>query len=222
MFNQKSRWLGNSIKEGRGSGHFFFFLSFFCFFFFLFWLFFIHSPFPQRWRVVSVIEKARFFFSLFFLNFNFNATASWAGTIKKITTYILHRTTEKMSLFRLGLIVICFWPLLQSVDSEHVRVTLQPGQYFTPSPPSPPPPPFVAIHIKRSYETCSHMPDRTEIGAFELTVPALVKTMTEVSLVTVTQLSMETTTVEGACSTAATAVGIFFLSSRTQTLAKPW
>lgn len=173
-------------------------------------------PFPQRWRVVSVIEKARFFFSLFFLNFNFNATASWAGTIKKITTYILHRTTEKMSLFRLGLIVIYFWPLLQRVDSEHVRMTLQPGQYFTP------PPPFVAIHIKRSYETCSHMPDRTEIGAFELTVPALVKTMTELSMVTVTQLSMETTTVEGPCSTAATAVGIFFLSSRTQTLAKPW
>lgn len=66
------------------------------------------------------------------------------------------------------------------------------------------------------------MPDRSEIGALELTVPALVKTMTELSLVTVTQLSMETTTVEGARSAAGTAVGIFFLSSRTQTLANPW
>lgn len=66
------------------------------------------------------------------------------------------------------------------------------------------------------------MPDRTEIGAFELTVPALVKTMTEVSMVTFTQLSMETTTEEGACSAAVTAVGIFFLSSPIQTLAKPW
>lgn len=66
------------------------------------------------------------------------------------------------------------------------------------------------------------MPDRTEIAAFELTVPALVKTMTEVSMVTVSQLSMETTTVEGAPSAGATAVGIFFLSSRTQTHANPW
>lgn len=175
-------------------------------------------PFPSTLARGFGDRKSQIFFFLFF-NFNFNATASWAGIIKKITTYILHRTTEKMSLFRLGLIVICFWPLLQRVDSEHVRVTLQPGQYFTPPLPLPL---LWQIHIKRSYETCSHMPDRTEIGAFELTVPALVKTMTEVSMVTVTQLSMETTTVEGACSTAATAVGIFFLSSRTQTLAKPW
>lgn len=63
------------------------------------------------------------------------------------------------------------------------------------------------------------MPDRTEIGVFELTVPALVKTMTEVSMVTVSQLSRE---VEGVRSAAATAVGIFLLSSRTQTLANPW
>lgn len=62
------------------------------------------------------------------------------------------------------------------------------------------------------------MPDRTEIGVFELTVPALVKTMTEVSMVTVSQLSRE---VEGARSAVATGVGIFFLSSRTQTLANP-
>lgn len=66
------------------------------------------------------------------------------------------------------------------------------------------------------------MPDRTEIGVFELTVPALVKTMTEVSMVTVSQLSMETTTVEGARPAVATVVGIFFLSSRTRTLANPW
>lgn len=45
----------------------------------------------------------------------------------------------------------------------------------------------------------AHTCDRTETGAFELTVPALVKTMTEVSMVTVTQVSMETNTVE-ACS----------------------
>lgn len=122
-----------------------------------------------------------------------------------------------MSLFRLGLTVICFWPLLQRADSEYVRVTLRPGQYFTRLP-------FWQFTFKRSFEACSHMPpDRTEIGAFELTVPALVKTMTEVSLVTVTQLSMETTTVGGACSAAATtAVGIFFFSSRTHTLANPW
>lgn len=84
--------------------------------------------------------------------------------------------------------------------------------------------PFWQFTFKRSFEACSHMPpDRTEIGAFELTVPALVKSMTEVSMVTVTQLSMETTTVEGACSAAATtAVGIFFFSSRTHTLANPW
>lgn len=58
----------------------------------------------------------------------------------------------------------------------------------------------------------THTCDRTEIGAFELTIPALVKTMTEVSMLTVTRLSMETTTVEGACS--ATAVGLFLFSSR--------
>lgn len=52
----------------------------------------------------------------------------------------------------------------------------------------------------------AHTCGRTEIGAFELTVPALVKTMTELSMVTVTQVSMKTTTVEGACS--ATAVGL--------------
>lgn len=134
MFNQKSRWLGNSIKEGRGSGTFFSFFLSFAFFFFVFWLFFIHSPFPSTLARGFGDRKSQIFFFSFFFNFNFNATASWAGTIKKITTYILHRTTEKMSLFRLGLIVICFWPLLQRVDSEHVRVTLQPGQYFTPAP----------------------------------------------------------------------------------------
>lgn len=108
-----------------------------------------------------------------------------------------------MSLFGLALIVICFWPLLQRVDSEHVRVTLQPGQYFTP------PHPFLQFLLKEVVKPAHTCPTRTEIGAFELTVPALVKTMTEVSMVTVTQLSMETTTVEGACSTAATAVGVF-------------
>lgn len=66
----------------------------------------------------------------------------------------------------------------------------------------------------------AHTCGRTEIGAFELTVPALMKTMTELSVVTITQVSMETTTVDGACS--ATAVGLFFLSSLIQTLANSW
>ena len=36
---------------------------------------------------------------------------------------------------------------------------------------------------------------RTEVGSFELTIPAMVKTTTEVSMVTVTQVSVQTTTV---------------------------
>lgn len=36
---------------------------------------------------------------------------------------------------------------------------------------------------------------RTEVGSFELTIPAVVKTTTEVSMVTVTQVSVQTTTV---------------------------
>lgn len=37
-----------------------------------------------------------------------------------------------MALFKLGLKVVYFWVLLQTVDSEHVRVTLERGRYFTP------------------------------------------------------------------------------------------
>lgn len=107
----------------------------------------------------------------------------------------------------LGLKVLCFWALLQSVDSEHVRITLEPGQYFTP---------FRNSYIKVDMKL-AHIYDRTEIGAFELTIPALVKTMTEVSKITVTQVSIETTTVEGASS--ATKVGLFFLSSLIRPLA---
>lgn len=102
----------------------------------------------------------------------------------------------KMALFRLGLKLLCFWALLQRVDSEHVRITLEPGQYFTP---------FRNSDIKVDMKF-AHICDRTEIGAFELTVPALVKTMAEVSMITVTQVSIETTTVEAASS--ATTVGL--------------
>lgn len=38
-------------------------------------------------------------------------------------------------------------------------------------------------------------PGQTEVGSFELTIPAMVKTTTEVSMVTVTQVSVQTTTV---------------------------
>lgn len=113
----------------------------------------------------------------------------------------------KMALFRLGLKLLCFWALLQRVDSEHVRITLEPGQYFTPFRNS-----YIKVDMKYA-----HICDRTEIGAFELTVPALVKTMTEVSMITVTQVSIETTTVEAASS--ATTVGLFFLSSLIRPLA---
>lgn len=112
-----------------------------------------------------------------------------------------------MALFRLGLKQLCFWALLQSVDSEHVRITLEPGQYYTP---------FRHSYIKVDMEL-AYICDRTEIGAFELTIPALLKTMTEVSIITVTQVSIETTTVEAASS--ATTVGLFFLSSLIRPLA---
>ena len=113
----------------------------------------------------------------------------------------------KMALFRLGLKQLCFWALLQSVDSEHVRITLKPGQYLTPFRHS-----YIKVDMKHA-----HICDRTEIGAFELTVPALVKTMNEFSMITVTQVSIETTKVEAASS--ATNVGLFFLSSLIRPLA---
>ncbi|MCJ1347661.1 hypothetical protein MMC31_005889 [Peltigera leucophlebia] len=95
-----------------------------------------------------------------------------------------------MVLFGLDLKVLCFWALLQSVASEHVRITLEPGQYFNPFRNS-----YVKVDMK-----LAQIFDRTEVGVFALTVPALVKTMTEVSMVTVTQVSIETTAVEAASS----------------------
>lgn len=116
----------------------------------------------------------------------------------------------KMTLFRLDLKLLCFWALLQTVDSAHVRITLKPGQYFTP---------FRNSHIKVDMKL-AHIQDRTGTGAFELTVPALVKTMTEVSTITVTQVSIEATTVERACSEIT--VGLFYLYSLIRTLANLW
>lgn len=116
----------------------------------------------------------------------------------------------KMALFGLDLKVLCFWALLQSVASEHVRITLEPGQYFNP---------FRNSYLKVDMKLAQIF-DRTEVGVFALTVPALVKTMTEVSMVTVTQVSIETTAVEAASS--ATTVGLFFLSSLIQPFAKLW
>lgn len=109
------RRVGNSIKKVGGVGKFFFFFWFFC-------LFFV----PQRWRVVSVIRKS----PILFLIQRYGQLGWYKSKI------LLHTgTTDKMPLFRLGLVVTCFWALLQWVDSEHVRITLRPGQYFAPSPP---------------------------------------------------------------------------------------
>lgn len=199
-------------------GTFFSFFLSFAFFFFSF-LVVLHSfPFPSTLARGFGDRKSQIFFFSFFFKFQFQCYGQ-LGWYNQKDNYI-HPTPND------GEDVI----IQAGPDSNMFLAFAAKGRFGTCARdfaartvfhPLPSPPPFVAIHIKRSYETCSHMPDRTEIGAFELTVPALVKTMTEVSLVTVTQLSMETTTVEGACSTAATAVGIFFLSSRTQTLAKP-
>lgn len=77
----------------------------------------------------------------------------------------------------------------------------------------------IPIKVDRNRKL-AHIYDRTEIGAFEVTIPALVKTMTQVSMITVTQVSIETNTREGASS--GTAVGLILLSSGTRTLANPW
>lgn len=94
-------------------------------------------------RVVSVIRKNPILFLI-------QRYGQLGWYISKI---LLHtQTTDKMSLFRLGLVVICSWALLQKVDSEHVRVTLRPGQYFiTPSPPFWQ---FILEEVMRPAHTC--------------------------------------------------------------------
>lgn len=62
---------------------------------------------------------------------------------------------------------------------------------------------------------------RTELGSFELTIPAMVKTTTEVSMVTVTQVSVQTTTVSALTTVSGLCVATSVSTSSSEILELP-
>lgn len=87
--------------------------------------------------------------------------------------------------FRLCLSLSCLSFLARMIDAQDlqqsVAITLASGQYVSQFCPS-----------MRSADL-----DRSTIESFQLTVPVVVQTATQVSMVTVTQMSMQTSTVSG-------------------------